>query len=440
MVSGRAPSPSGVSASDVLRFGDAAGGPGASLGRPTLSSLAGRGRRKRWLVDNVELHRDVGSITLKNGQITFLAPVADRVTRAVFSGEGRFQLKPTASIETNYLAKLTGKPEVDEAFDSAALYFTDRTYDEIRKQGRMAALDPRAAGVLQDFRRRLRRNSDNPRGVVEGSFSGENAINLEAELLADRDDTSAGGSFRLFLHGKRDADLRFLVVLRGAMPMLPAPEEVALLNSDPGGDLDGIWYLSHREDEVRQKTASSSEDHRAVVAESYQIETTIAGNNQLTGKATIQFGSKIDGLRVVPFGLLPSLRVSRVTGDDGRAIAFVQEPLREDSGFYVLLPTPLARGISTQILVEYEGTKVIHKEGSGNFSVGARTSWYPSLNTFQDRAKFDLTFKVPKEYVIVSVGKLVKEWTERNLSCSQWKSDAPLAIAGFNYCLFTKKQ
>lgn len=411
---------------------------------PRYRALRDATPSETWSVENLELHRDAASITLKSGNITFLTPAAGRVAMAVFSGEGRFQLKPTASIESNYLSKLTGKAEVDEAFDSAALYFTDGTYDEIRKQSRMVALDPRAAGVLQDFRRRLRRNPDNPRSVVEGVFSGENAVNLEAELLADLDAPSssptAGGSFRLFLRGKKDADLRFLLVPRGAMPMLPAPEEVALLNSDPGGDLDGIWYLSHREDEVRQKTASSSEDHRAVVAESYQIETTIAANNQLTGKATIQFGSKIDGLHVVPFGLLPSLRVSRVTGDGGRAIAFVQEAAKEDAGFYVLLPESLARGKSYQIQVEYEGSKVIHKEGSGNFSVEARTSWYPSLNSFQDRAKFDLTFKVPKDYVIVSVGKLVKEWTERNLACSQWKSDAPLAVAGFNYGLFTKKQ
>jgi len=393
-----------------------------------------------WAVDNLELHRDVGSVTFKSGQITFLTPVTNRVTMAVFSGEGAIRLKPATPLESGYLSKLTGKAEVDEAFDSAALDFTDNTYDDIRKEGRMVALDARATGVLQDFRRRLRRNTDNPRSIIDASFAGENASNLEAELLSDLDNSAEGGSFRIFLRGKKEADLRFLVVPRGAMPMLPAPEEVALLNSDPGGDRDGIWYLSHREEEVRRKTASSSENHRVMAAESYQIESTIAGNTQLSAKATIQFSSKIEGLRVIPFGLLPSLRVSRVAGEAGRPLAFVQEPAKDDSGFYVILPEPLARGKSYQIQVEYEGNKVIRKEGTGNFSVEARTSWFPSLNSFQDRAKFDLTFRAPKEYTVVSVGKLVKEWTERNLSCSQWKSDVPLAVAGFNYGLFTKKQ
>ena len=83
---------------------------------------------------------------------------------------------------------------------------------------------------------------------------------------------------------------------------------------------------------------------------------------------------------------------------------------------------------------------MIHKEGQGNFSVGGRESWYPSLNSFLDQATYDLTFKVPKQYTLVSVGKLMKQWNEENLACTQWKSDIPLAVAGFNYGAFKKKQ
>ena len=33
----------------------------------------------------------------------------------------------------------------------------------------------------------------------------------------------------------------------------------------------------------------------------------------------------------------------------------------------------------------------------------------PSVNAFNDRATYDLTFKVPKKYTLVGVGKKVKE-------------------------------
>ncbi len=107
-------------------------------------------------VENIELKRDVGTLTLRTGQITFLPPVLNRVAIAVFNGEGRFQLKPAIPIEVRNLNLLLGKPEVDETFDSALLCFTDATVEEVRSQARTIALDPRAADTLKEFRRKLR--------------------------------------------------------------------------------------------------------------------------------------------------------------------------------------------------------------------------------------------------------------------------------------------
>jgi len=61
------------------------------------------------------------------------------------------------------------------------------------------------------------------------------------------------------------------------------------------------------------------------------------------------------------------------------------------------------------------------------------------LNAFADRATYDLTFKVPRQYTLVGVGKLDKEWREDDYEASHWVSDVPLAVAGFNYGLFKKK-
>ena len=36
-------------------------------------------------------------------------------------------------------------------------------------------------------------------------------------------------------------------------------------------------------------------------------------------------------------------------------------------------------------------------------------------------------------------GKLVKEWTEKDVACTHWISEMPLAVAGFNYGTFKKK-
>jgi hypothetical protein len=71
------------------------------------------------------------------------------------------------------------------------------------------------------------------------------APNLAAELLGELYNPAQRGAFRAFLHGKQEPNLRFFVVPRGAMPGMPSPEEVALVNIDSSGERDGIWYLTH---------------------------------------------------------------------------------------------------------------------------------------------------------------------------------------------------
>ena len=130
--------------------------------------------------------------------------------------------------------------------------------------------------------------------------------------------------------------------------------------------------------------------------------------------------------------------MSKVTAD-GQEIAFIQEDKKDDGAFSIVLAQPMASGSTHEIAIEYEGDKVVRKEGGGNFAVGARESWYPNVNTFHDHARFDLTFRVPKQYTLVSVGKLEKEWAEKDVACTHWVSETPLAVAGFNYGAFKKK-
>ncbi len=222
------------------------------------------------------------------------------------------------------------------------------------------------------------------------------------------------------------------------MPQLPSPEEVALINVDPAAEHEGILYLTHRNEEWAKNQINSAENKRVVVAQHYRIETAIAKNSHLASIADVAFAAAMDGVRVVHFGLLPALRVTRVTADN-HEIPYIQEDRKQDGSFYVILPQALQKDAVAHLRIEYEGDHVLSSQGNGNFAVGARTSWYPSINTFLDRATYDLIFKVPKVYTVVSVGKLEKESSEEGFAVTEWKSDVPLAVAGFNYGLFKKK-
>jgi len=386
-------------------------------------------------VSNLTLNRDVGTLTLRSGRISFLAPVMNRVVKAVFVGDGQFTLAPATRPEQNYLQMILEKEAVDESFEKAVFCFTDDTYKEIKNQSQTATDESRIRDLLNDFKDRLRHRPDGPRSYIDALVGRENQ---DAELLAGLYNSNRPGFFNAYVFGKRFKDLRYYVRPSGALQSL-SPEEVALINVDPGGDKEGILYLAHFADEYSKKTARSDEEKRIIDVQNYRIETVIDNGEKLTAVAELTFTAMGDGDRILSFGLLPYLRVGKVTSGD-REIDFIQESRKEDGSFYVLLSEPTVKGKQYKVTIEYRGDKVVQDAGGGNFAVGARTSWYPSVNAFNDRATFDLTFKVPKRFTLVGVGKLIKESQEGDFAVSHWVSTEPLAVAGFNYGVFKKKE
>jgi hypothetical protein len=388
-------------------------------------------------ISNLTLKRDVGAFKLTSGRVSFLPPVLGRTAIGVFTGEGEFTLTPIIDLDKNYLKLLTDKDTVVEAFDRMVICFSDNAYQEIKAAGKAGSPDTRALDTLKDFRNRMRRNTDRPRSMIESLYSGEDVENIEASILGYLYNPKRAPFFSAYLFGKKHGDLRFHVRPRGAMPQLLSPEEVGLVNFDPQGKEEGIWYLSHLESEWKSGAASSSEDKRLIDAQHYKIETVISGE-KLTAVCELGFTALTDGERVFSFNLLPTLRATKVTFGE-KEVDYIQEKKNDDSSFHVILPQPLVKGQQYKIHIEYQGNKVLDDAGGGNFAVGARTSWYPSVNAFNDRATFDLTFKTPKQYVLVGVGKLVSEGKEGDFAVSQWKSEIPLAVAGFNYGKYKKQ-
>ena len=124
--------------------------------------------------------------------------------------------------------------------------------------------------------------------------------------------------------------------------------------------------------------------------------------------------------------------------DHAQDIYYVQESRKEDGSFYVILPQAPEAGKQYSITVQYEGDKVLESAGDGSFYVRARSSWYPNLNGFGEHSLYDLTFKVPKKYKVISVGKLKDESVEQDYAVTHWVTPGPVAVAGFNYGNYQK--
>ncbi len=402
---------------------------------PVYRQLRGIGLGQTFRFDNFTLSCDTATFQFQKGTLTLLDPVEGVTTGAIFIGEGHFNLKPVLPFDAHELSRRTGAAEANEDFTEVVLRFTRDAWPQfLPGVGEQIGTPAEAGVVLGHWRERVRQRRERALGFTQSLLEGETMDNVDADLMAAVYNPSHPAFFNAYLRGKKHKDLRFFVRNRvGALPQLDSPEEVTLINYDPEAMDDGVWYLAHLRSEYSNHTARSSEDRRLFATRRYKIETVISKNEHLFSIATITFEPLLAGERVLKFGLLPNLRVTRVTDDQGQALFWIQESRKEDGSFYAILPKAPEPGKEYSITVEYTGDKVLEQAGEGSFYVSARTSWYPNLNGFGERALYDLTFKVPHKYKVISVGKLQGESVEQDFAVTHWITPIPVAVAGFNY-------
>ena len=374
-------------------------------------------------VSNFTLQREAGVFTFRSGTFHLLEPVNGKITGAVFLGDASFALTPPVDVEKRYLAILTKGQPFDEQFTHAVFRFTDGTEEQIRKAATpdSAPESGDAAGLLSDVQQQLKKKL---------------RYNLAARLLEDLLSSRRGGKFTAFIKGKKYSDkIVYDVDPEGAISV--APEEVAMLLWDDNHG--GVWAGFHLLQEYKDKTANSDEDNRAVAVQHEKLETSIAKNAHLNGTAKTTFIALKDGVRVVPLELFSTLRTDWVAGQEGEQLQFIQEDKDEDADFAVVLPRELKKGDSYTITTKYGGKDAIRNEGGGNYYPVARSTWYPGQG-FGGYATYDMTFRVPKGMTMVATGKLLKKIDEGNETITEWTSEIPQMVAGFNFGNFKREE
>ena len=367
-------------------------------------------------LSNFDLKRDAAIFHLHSGTVCFTPAVNGKVTGAVFTGDGTMTLDPPNDTERRSLKLLTKSDEFNEAFEHLVLRFTDTTYDEIKKAGTPAQAGCNA-GLLKDSQNAMRYKIH---------------YNLDARILEDVLRSGPGGLFVAFVHGKHYDDKLLYVIDPNGAPHV-APQQVELLTYDE--NKSGLWTAFPMSSEYRAELGAGAIGAAQIDITNQNLDTTIEGSAKLSGKAQTTFTAVYGGSRVFPFDLFPSLRVQSVIGPGGQQLSFIQENKNEDADFYVILPKPLSRGERYTMTTIYEGKDAVQNTGGGNYYPVARGDWYPANpgGGLGDYATFDLTFHIPKGMKMAASGSLVRENTEDGHSVTEWRSDVPEPVAGFQF-------
>lgn len=405
---------------------------------PTYAALrAARPDGRTIPLVNAQFDRDVYHFTL-NGSLSLLAPVNGTTFGAVFMGTGSYTLTPATDDERRCLANYSGDDDLrvlNDSFGSAVLFDTSLIRELLQTAGeaKPGTGNEEASIVFEDFLKRERKD-----------FTTNFHIRLLQEILHPRSQPL----FFAFLRGKKVPPAILAVDPRGA-------EALHLFDIGDDGETTvfyvqdntkgGIWYLAHPAS--GDSPAQAAGLAPVATAERYEIDTAIAANGEIGGTTVMTFTGRL-GERVLPLSLEPKLRIDSVEYSPAgaapawRQVPFIQENEEEDWDAAVVFPDPLAVGANYLLRTSYHGVgkAVLRDAGDGNFTVGARESWYPNIGAFRQPADFELTFRLPlkSKNQIVAVGIESENRVEGEQRISIWKSAHPLRVAGFNYGNFKK--
>jgi len=374
--------------------------------------------RKSAHAENVDIVRDHVRINLTDGTIQFTQPVDGVVFGAVFHGKGRLQALPPNPQEAQQLRLFTRQDSLNVEFTDATFSFTDGLLEEIGKQVKWQASGP-ASDDLYAKRQKERENL------------GESSMPrlLQSVLSADR------GRTAYFLADLK-TDKSWLEVHDDALE----PEDMTIgrwVDVGPFRIFD-TWmsFPAGRTSAEAWKDPHAKEDF---VIRGYKIDAAVTSGAELNATARLDLEPRLAGQSVLIFDLDANLRLESIKDSSNNTLAFYQSRETKDRnqsyGDYVavILRQPLAVGTPLSLDFRYGGKRAIRKAGTGNYFCES-SGWYPERpNSFSARADFDLTFHSPKNAVLVATGEKTSDTVDGGTRITTWKSEIPLAVAGFAY-------
>ncbi|HUK53167.1 MAG TPA: M1 family aminopeptidase, partial [Candidatus Binatia bacterium] len=380
-------------------------------------------------VHDVQINKEDIHFYFTDGYLIFGKPVNGIRTAAVFTneveaGDAELLLLPPIRSERQSLAGYTGSPNLDEHLRAAVFLFADHTYDELIQQIRANPFDkrsPEMGAVMSEQWDSVVRN-------LSASFE----TRLLLDLLSPR--RRQDGAFVAAVNGKTLGNFDVLYE-----PLAFEQIGVGQLTSRANRTFFDIWtnFEAAPYRKGLRKFPGSE-----VSLKDYRIDATLEPSLNLRVVTKVKVTVAEPGERVLPFDMTARMHVSSATIDGVPAEVLEADSLRanliRNSGsnlFLVVAPEPLQPGREYEVEFHHEGA-VVEDAGNQVYFVGPRGTWYPNSGT--QFARFDLTFRYPKDLDLITPGEVISDITESDSRVTRRVVDVPIRFAGFNLGVYDR--
>ncbi|MBZ5595450.1 MAG: hypothetical protein LAP39_24665 [Acidobacteriia bacterium] len=380
-------------------------------------------------VHDVQINRDDIHFYFTDGYLIFGKPVNGIRTTAVFSneveaGDAELLLLPPIRSERQSLAGYTGRPNLNEHLSAAVFLFADHTYDELMQQISANPFDkrsPEMGAMMSEQWDPVVRN-------LATSFE----TRLLLDLLSPR--RRQDGCFIAAVIGKTLGNFDVVYEPR-AFEQIGAGQLISRANRT----FFDIWTNFEA---APYRKGLRKFPGPEVSLKDYRIDANLEPSLNLRVVTKVKVTVAAPGERVLPFDITSRMNVSLATIDGAPAEVLQADSLRSNlirnngsSLFLVVAPEPLQAGRDYEVEFHHEGA-VVEDAGDQVYFVGPRGTWYPNSGT--QFARFDLTFRYPKDLDLVTPGDVVSDVTEGDLRITRRVVDVPIRFAGFNLGVYNR--
>jgi hypothetical protein len=361
-------------------------------------------------VHNLVIQRDAGTFSLNTGNIYICKPIDNKIRACVFIGDGVFSFNPPNDIERGQIKRLFEKDSLNLNIQSLLLFFADTTLKELTASLKFNSGD--IPSKVSDFIKKALK--------FEGKNNNKKADYFLMKTLLEG---SNSGLFYAFFNTKWDEQFAFLI------NPYENEEGFLLRRTEAPFWINSMEIISQFS--VRKRTLDIMHQKNFFVGEKYIINCTFSENLDFFAEATIVFRAQQDKHQWLTFELYPELIVDSVSNATNSSLLFFKG--EKNPYLWAQWDSLLVREKKDTIHIFYHGDLTEIKDSV--VYVKSSIGWFPYCcsqeTTKRKKALYDLTFHVPEDYTLVSVGKCINHTITDKHITSHWISNKPIRNASF---------